>query len=67
MYPQPAMTKLAKKMRPTMMKTKFRRLNPPPVKRSVIFEVRGILGAGFGRSEMLTSAAETWFIRVIFL
>jgi len=37
------------------------------VKRSVIFEVRGMLGAGLGRSEMLTSAAETWFIRVIFL
>ncbi|KKS64734.1 MAG: hypothetical protein UV32_C0007G0002 [Candidatus Collierbacteria bacterium GW2011_GWF2_42_51] len=64
-YPQPAITKLAKKIRPTIMKTKFNKLKPPSEKRSVIFEVRGMLGAGLGRSEILTSAAKIWFVRVI--
>lgn len=67
---QPAIMRLAKKMRPMMTKIKFIKLKPPPVNNPPRFVTLAKLGAGLAvliRLVMSTSLARIWFISVIFI
>ena len=51
---QPARIRLTKKNKPARIKTRFKRLTPPLVKRPLMLVARGMLVAGFGRVLILT-------------